>query len=328
MIKKLERYLEKMNELLDTINCLITKKFSFICLYTTNRCNSRCNICSIWSFPNKIDLKPEAVEKILSSGITKKNPDIGLTGGEFILSPYADEIFEVAKKYTKIKNIILYSNGILTEKLKIFIEKHNVKRVQISLDGNRKTYIKMRGVDCYNNVIQTLKALKDIDVDVRITYVLSPLNTVKDYLHVKEIQEKFGLPEVGVIVYDTREIFKTKIKPKKTYDLRKYHNSIYLNSYYKWKESKLNLPCLNPRIILSVMENGDVVYCQNFGRNLIMGNIYKDKIKNIKNNIMKTSHNYINCNKCWLSSQRSCDNLLHFAKLDGIMKKIIENRKL
>ncbi len=320
----MNKIIEKSKELNDIVYCLLKQKIKFLCLYTTNRCNSMCNICSIWSFPNKIDLKPEAVEKILSSNIMKKNPEIGLTGGEFLLSSYSDDIYEICKKYTKPNNIIIYSNGILTKKILDFSTQHNVKRIQISLDGNKKTYKKMRGVDAYKMVIKTIKELKNTGVDVRLTFVLSPLNNIKDYLHVKSIAEKYDLPEVAVIVYDTREIFKTKIKSDKLSDLRLYHKSIYLNSYYKWREGKLDLPCMNPRIILSVMENGDVVYCQNFGRNLIMGNVYSDDIEKIHKKIIKTNKKFINCNKCWLSSQRAPDNLLHTLKIDGFIKKMLK----
>jgi MoaA/NifB/PqqE/SkfB family radical SAM enzyme len=319
------KIIEKSKEAKDIIYCLVKRKMKFLCLYTTNRCNSRCNICSIWSYPNKIDLRPEAVEKILSSGIMKKNPEIGLTGGEFILSPYSSDIFEICKNYTRTKNIILYSNGLLTKNLIDFCVKKGVERVQLSLDGGKETYKRMRGVDGYDKVIETIKNLKAINIDVRLTFVLSPLNGVKDYLHVKNICEKYNLPEVAVIVYDTREIFKPKIKQKRLLDLRPYHKSIYLNSFYKWQEGKLNLPCLNPRIILSVMENGDVVYCQNFGRKLIMGNVYNDEMNKIKDKIFETNKEYINCNQCWLSSQRAPDNLLHYLKMDGIMKKIIQS---
>ncbi len=317
------KILEKAKEVRDIVYCLIKEKMKFLCLYTTNRCNSRCKICSIWSFQNKIDLRPEAVEKILSSGIMKKNPEIGLTGGEFILSPYSHEIFEVCKRYTPTKNIIIYSNGLLTKNLVDFCKKNDVERVQISLDGRRETYKKMRGVDGYERVIETIKSLKDINVDVRLTFVLSPLNGVRDYLHVKNISKMYNLSELGVIVYDTREIFQPRIKTKKLKDLRPYHKSIYLNSYYKWRDGKINLSCLNPRIILSVMENGDIVYCQNFGRKLIMGNVYENNMEKIKEKIFETSKKYINCNECWLSSQRAPDNLLHYLKIDGIMKKII-----
>lgn len=278
------------------------RKISNVQMFATNKCNSKCNICSIWNETPKTDIDIGILKDILKAKSIEKNALYGLVGGEFILHEKAEEIIGMFNKNKK--RVVLFSNCILTDRLVKIVREYNVQNLMISLDGDRDTYKKVRGVDKYDNVMQAIKELKDY-TKITITYVINSLNSREDFIHVKNIAEKNGLG-LCVVVYDRRAIFNTNLAEEKSYDLKGLYSSNYMDSYNLWKSGSLNLPCFSIRTLLTVMPNGDVPLCQQ--KNEILGNLHRQKLDEIWKAAAEKQDKNKDCNGCWVSCYRSFDN--------------------
>ncbi len=280
------------------------RRIHYIQLFATNRCNSRCRICYIWNETPKYDISLDAIKSLLNSKVIDKNAAWSLVGGEFLLHPKYDEILKIFND--EKKNYVLFSNGIFLNRLVKSVEKFKIPRVILSLDGTRETYKKVRGVDAYDNVIKAIETLRD-KTEINLTYTINPLNSRNDFIHVKSIADKYDIG-LGVVVYDTRSMFHTRMKSEKMYSLDGIFSSRYLKSYKLWKDKNLRLPCFSIRTNLTVKANGDVPLCQE--KNIIIGNIYKKSIDEIWKSSRILQDNYKNCNDCWVSCYKGFDNIL------------------
>lgn len=279
------------------------RKIQNVSIFATNRCNSRCKICYIWNETPKFDLEKDIIENLLKSRFLSKSCFIGLVGGEFLLHPQYEEIIKTVKK--KTKNYVLYSNCILSDRVIETVKKFRIPNIQISLDGTRETYEKVRGVDKYDNVIKVIENLKD-KTRIGVIYTINPLNTKKDFIHVINIVKDNNV-NISVGIYDRREMFHTELSKNNNYDISDIFRSNFLNSYKLWANKNLNLPCLSIRSNLTVLPNGDVPLCQN--KSAALGNLYNEKIDDVWKRMMSIQDENKNCNGCWLPCQRGFDNL-------------------
>ncbi len=275
----------------DMISCY-RHRISNVLLFATNKCNSNCKICNIWNETPKTDIDIDIIKNILKAKSVEKGAVYGLVGGEFILHKDAERIIHLFNN--KKKNYMLFSNCLLADKLIKLVKEYNIPALVISLDGNKETYKRIRGVDGYDSVIRTIKELKG-NTKIAISYVINPLNTKDDFLHVKNIAEKNNI-ELGINIYDRRAIFNTKLETEKAYDLRGIHNSNYLDSYYLWEKGLLILPCFSVRNLLTVMPNGDVPLCQYKNENL--GNLNNQRLDDIWINAAEKHNTKKDCNEC------------------------------
>ncbi|MFH2058570.1 MAG: radical SAM protein [Pseudomonadota bacterium] len=279
-------------------------------LYITNRCNSRCIACNHWTQKPKYDLSIKAIEA-LNKAISWKNNSFLVEGGEAVLHPDFDKIMDVLHN----RKINLLTNGLLTNRLVKIVEKYKISRVSISLDGGRKTYEKMRGVDGYDNVLETIDILRN-KTTLGVSFTITPWNNYDDYLHVKEIcEEKNILLQTGIFAAMDYMGAKTK---ESLIDLR--YESLgnpYINTYNKWVNSQNKPPCFAMRFVAVVRSNGDVALCQH--KDIILGNIYERHFDEIWNDekTMKIQDENRFCNDCWVASHRSFD-----VKFDLLLKKI------
>lgn len=146
------------------------KKVSLLMIYSTTRCQSRCQHCSIWKKPDE-NLSLEDIKRIMSSRCVTRHTTVGLEGGEFILHPQAAEIMEWFSRYHP--NYTLLSNGLAPERVIEYVRKYLPKHLYLSLDGDRETYLRMRGRDGYDKVIRVVEGLKN-EVPVSLMFCLSP----------------------------------------------------------------------------------------------------------------------------------------------------------
>lgn len=301
---RFKRKTRAFKELLQGAKSCYNHKISFVHLFVTNRCNSKCRICYIWNKRPKIDLDVQKIKEVVSSKVVEKNALFCLLGGEFILHPECETLLEFFSE--KNKNFILFSNGILTDKLVELVKEFKVPKLMLSLDGPKETYKKVRGIDGYDDVIRTIKELKD-STEITLTYVINPFNSRKDFLHVKNVAEK---NKIGLVIgtYDTRGIYDTKLSQTKFYSIGDLFKSNYLKSYELWSKGLLNIPCWSIRTLTTIMENGDVLLCQQ--KDIVLGNIYKESLEDIWIRSRELQKSFVNCNGCWISCHRSFDNNL------------------
>ena len=307
------------------------KKLSSLMIYTTTRCQSRCQHCHIWEKPDE-HLSLNDIKKIVNSKCVTQQTEIGLEGGEFILHPQADEILDWFDqnhgRYT------LLSNGLAYKKVSEAVRHHKPSRLYLSLDGNENTYKRMRGIDGYGQVIKTLETCKDL-VPTSLMFCLSPWNNFTDMKFVIDIANEYNV-DIRIGIYGTMDFFDTTTDLLEE-DMNTYiqqipyniHNTDenldYVALYGQWRNGYLCLRCHSIMNELGVHSNGDVPLCQNL--NIILGNIHKQPLDEIFNSTKarKIQHLYSkNCNKCWINYHRKFDIILLRSLEHAFPKSVIE----
>lgn len=307
------------------------KKLAQLMIYTTNRCQSRCRHCSIWQKPNDTLSKDEIVS-LMTSRCIDSHTTVGLEGGEFVLHPQASEIMEWFQ--LNHPNYTLLSNCLLPQKLIDLVRRYRPKHLYLSLDGNRETYIKMRGVDGFDKVISVVEELKD-DVPVSLMFCLSPFNSFSDMEYTIDIAKKYDI-DIRIGIYGTMAYFDTKAEMLQTLD-EKYQAQIPANIhatqenydfvalYNQWRNSSLRLRCHSIISSIVVHPDGNVPVCQNL--DVMLGNIKEkslDEIFNSSESIATQCRYSKECNGCWINFHRKYDIIL-LRNLEKVLpKKLIE----
>ena len=145
-------------------------KPTYLILYVTGRCNSKCSYCFQWDILNVGSrVKKELTLENYISFAKKLGPieHITLGGGEPTLRNDLADIAISFYKYAKVRNISMPSNGIRPD----FLEKHVEKilkecpkltlKVSLSIDGTEKDHDYLRGVlGNYERIIESDKVLR------------------------------------------------------------------------------------------------------------------------------------------------------------------------
>lgn len=271
-----------------------------IVLYLTNRCNSRCIMCGHWQQRPKYDLAVEVIEKLLHDKNVDSNSFL-IEGGEALLHPKIEEILALFKD----RRYVFLSNGLLPERLARLVEKFKISQVVISLDGDRKTYKKIRGVDGYDKVLQAVSLLKG-KTDLGLAYTITPWNNLAGFLHVKKICEENKI-SLCLSVFANME-YMGQNRPEIPIDPYFDKNeNLYITYYNSWVNGQVNIPCFFMRISSIIHPNGDVILCQR--KNIVLGNLYKRSFSQIWNSgkTIAIQKKHQGCNLCWTSSHRSFD---------------------
>ncbi len=280
-------------------------------LFITNRCNSHCKICDHWK-QDKKDLSVGAIHDLIhSKTIGTKNWLV--EGGEVFLHPDIDFILELLESH-KV-NYTLFSNGTMTDRLVEAVKRFKIKSVNISLDGMKETYKKMRGYDGHDQVLETINALKD-KTRLAISFTVSPWNTYDDYLYVatfclaKNIRFMFNIYSEAANSFN---FFK-----EQSIDERyiKHSNFPYTVFYNRWLTGEIKVPCYSQLFNVCIFPTGDVFNC--VCKLYLFGNIYKDNIDEIWNRDYTkfTQSSNLKCNACWVSCFRQFD--VKFAMMKGL----------
>lgn len=271
-----------------------------IILYLTNRCNSCCIMCNHWHQRPKHDLSPKIIRELLDD--RNVDPDSFLIeGGEALLHPKIEEILPLFKN----RRYIFLSNGLLPERLKELVEKFAIPHVAISLDGKRKTYKKIRGVDGYDKVLRSITLLKG-KTNLGLAYTITPWNDLNDFSHVKRICKKNKIP-LFLSIFANME-YMGQNRPEIPVDPYFDQNeNLYIAHYNDWVKGKVKIPCFFMRVASVIHPNGDVVLCQR--KSLVLGNLYKRSFSQIWNSkkTIAIQKKHQRCNLCWTSSHRSFD---------------------
>jgi MoaA/NifB/PqqE/SkfB family radical SAM enzyme len=138
-------------------------------LTLTNRCNSRCIMCNIWSEKEKEDIAPESLKKFKNSSFGRNLRILDMTGGE----PFLCDIPSIVTSLDngKLQTILISTNGFLTDKIiksvkeLLTVTKANIV-IDISIDGIGKKHDEIRGIDgAYEKAINTLVKIKALGSD-------------------------------------------------------------------------------------------------------------------------------------------------------------------
>ncbi|MGD6935116.1 MAG: radical SAM/SPASM domain-containing protein [Candidatus Bathyarchaeia archaeon] len=158
---------------------VITPKI--LAFFVTNRCNARCSHCFNWKTQPTGELSLEEIKKIDFSIFDS----VSITGGEPTLRT---DLAEVCSHVAKNK-IYLNTNGLKPERIQEVIERvgAGMVNVTVSIDGTRDVHDQIRGVDCFDLAVETIKLCRKAGVEVTILSTISRYNignipALMDYL--------------------------------------------------------------------------------------------------------------------------------------------------
>ena len=305
------------------------KRLSQLMIYSTTACQSRCKHCNIWQKPVE-HLSLDDIKQIMQSRCVNKRTTVGLEGGEFILHPQASEIMawfhEHHPTYTLLSNCLAHHRVIDA------VRRYQPKHLYISLDGGRETYLRMRGRDGYDRVIQVAEALRD-EVPLSLMFCLSPWNSFDDMAFVIDVAKHYKV-DIRIGIYGTMAFFDTtselltatdfvKQIPKSIHQTQENFDFVAL--YDQWRNGNLRLRCQSIMSSLVVHSNGDVPLCQNL--DVTLGNIHNQPLDEIFNGLqscqMQSQHSK-NCNGCWINFHRKYDIILLRNMERFLPKRLIE----
>src|SRR3989338_1731576 len=322
-MKQLKKMMRKIPFVYDMGNVLFKKhtidqrKITSVFFYVTDRCNSLCKHCFIWNKKPNFDLSLNIIKDVLGSKHLAKTVEFGLEGGEFFMHPEYEKILELFES----KDYVILTNGILHENVIAAAEKFKVKNIQISIDGTKETYRKMRGVDTYDNIMEIIRRLKG-KTNIRVAYTFSRWNNEQDFLHVKELCEREGLEFGYENVYTEMWYMDTKYPQQEIAELEKYKED-YLKLFNKWLKKEVKLPCWSINTKIAIWANGDFPLCQY--KNVVLGNLHEQKFDDVweSEKTKQLQKEYRTCNGCWSGYHRGFD-LSYKKSVENIIPKSLQ----
>lgn len=284
----------------------LIKKLFFCNYWVTYRCNSKCEFCNFW--------RDKSLQKIPDAKFVqvKKNLDdlkrIGLkfidfTGGEPLLNEELPQILSYAKKLGFF--VKLSTNGFLYPTIaEDLIDLPS--RIYFSFDTTSKEeYRKIRGIDGYDKLIESIKISKDFKKDICLLYTVTNEN-VKNIANIVN----FGREnKITVYIHPCFSYFDNKALDAKNIDI--------INKYFWYPYVRMNLPqlefhkkggnnILNPscRAGVSTIDIGPddclTIPClhRNIKRVKIDGNLFSLYKSDKWNDLFKNAGRYKFCQNC------------------------------
>jgi sulfatase maturation enzyme AslB (radical SAM superfamily) len=181
------------------------KRLSTLAIFGTDLCDSACKHCLIWAKRPVNYLPFDKIKEIMKSKAISHSTTIARAGGEFMLHPEAIAIMKWFKK--NHPNFDLLANGLKPDLLLEAIHEAPPRRLFISLDGDKESYLHMRGKDGYNGIINIIKELHT-KVPISCMFTLSPYNDFNDLEHVAGICKQYSI-DLRIGVYNDISFFDT-----------------------------------------------------------------------------------------------------------------------
>lgn len=276
-------------------------------LYLTNICNSRCKTCSIWK--NRV-CEELNVNKVIE--IIKEYPDADYVfgGGEFTLYTQKNELLKYCDGHNI--NYTILTNMVAPSMLYDILENFNVKNLTISCDGIYHDNI--RGREGNLKYIKSfVSQYKDKIPNIKISYTLSKFNEeyIEEDMH---MFKSMGFDKVYFCIAQNMDLLKSEGDIKPSYSsikfiYKKYSDMLYDKDIQLLQDilySDCMMKCDSTGNVHTIYSNGDIVTCQSYLCNRLLGNIYVDDFKSVIdkfNGIDKCEYN----EKCILVCQRRYD---------------------
>lgn len=252
----------------------------------TYRCNARCNMCSRFKAPSRLEeeLSLETIKKLPRMYFTN------ITGGEPFIRTDLKEV--VRELYRKSDRIVISTNGYFTNRILDLCEEFPEVGIRVSIEGLEKTNNEIRGLpNGFKRGYQTLKKLVEMghpDVGFGMTVQdknaedLVPLYKLADELDMEfataSLHNSFYFVEAHNIIHDRTMVakhFESLINellrsgsPKKWF--RAYFNHGLIN--YIFGQKRL-LPCDMAFDTFFIDPYGDVMPCNGTKDKEVMGNL-------------------------------------------------------
>lgn len=345
-----KKYYKKIIDLLEKIGLISNNiinnfkldRINLISFSPTNRCNLRCNYCSVDSkIENKDYLDTNQVKKAIDN-IVKLNPRILIiTGGEPLMRRDFFEIFSYIKNKFEGK-LILATNATLIKDEEVENIIDGLYSIEISLDGYDEVSCgQVRGRGTFNKVINIIKQIKSKNFNnISISMVVGK-NNEKDIEKFIKLNKNLG----------TKPVIRNFMNIGRGNNNRDYLED-YLDVDYICKNDYKNINRLTSNMCkagvnqISIDYKGDVYPCPNleyddlkmfnilnFNENII-DNIFDrnigifdtfDKLKPVNMNSCKDCNVNIFCTTCPAKMYILKNNKKMFNANCKRMKKILES---
>lgn len=201
MKEKLQKGLSKLGRVITTPNPSRIRRVNFAVTY---RCNSRCNMCSIWekyqkdSSAAQQEMTLGQIEEFFSNMEVFKNLDeINLTGGEPFLRPDFVEIYRFLRCTHPRTMLVISTNGLRLSPRPFLESSEDVSWTVLvfSLDGLKETNDKMRGIKgSYDRVLEAVDYYKENHPALKTALSFTVmLENYKDIRGVFDLSQRLGL---------------------------------------------------------------------------------------------------------------------------------------
>lgn len=288
-------------------------KLEEIDLYVTNRCNLKCDFCSVKAGCYNDEIPLLKIKDIIDEAVKYGLEELHMTGGEPTLRNDLDKIIEYA--LSKKLNVRLITNGTLLTKSKLDnLYNHGLRSIMISLDGTEEYHDRVRGVKgSYKKTFEAIKYAIEKGMFVRVNSVawkdnrdeilklLSMFNKMK--INVYSIF--LGSPLGYAIEKKDNTIGASEWKDycEKVKDLVKkenFYTSVVMEKGFLYSDEDPNVvlgfggrgrgcyKITEYTDFLLIRSNGDVYPCVFYSNESEpIGNIYKNTLKEINDNFKK-----------------------------------------
>ena len=265
---------------------IMVKRFGHIGFELTNVCNANCTFCAYrFQERDKVKISDNNFNKVLKEYVRYGGGNISFspTVGDPLVDKNIVDKIKQASSYSEIKQISLYTNGILLKKVG-FNKILNSGLTQLSIStyiGSKEKYKKYYGVDKYDlvmsNVLNIAKINSKLGFPVNITLHLRVdinNNDWKDNEIFEGISQYIGDDKISYLKeYDN---WGGKIKQ---YDLP---NGANIEKPLPLQE-KIKAPCFELYRRMHILSNGNVgcCVCRDIEGEINIGNIEKNNIRDI-----------------------------------------------
>lgn len=201
--------IEKINQ--DRISSITNPNFKNFRIWPTSSCNARCYYCFEKGIPfitmsrDVVDATVQFIEENVNGGETF---NVEWFGGEPLLMPsvinyIVEQVDEMCRrKNCKVRYTMISNGSLVDREMVISLKKWNVKSIQITLDGYKEDYNRVKNYinpQKYNfeKVIEGIQLLNDNDISVviRMNYDGINYDSLKKlifYLH-ENLGEREGI---------------------------------------------------------------------------------------------------------------------------------------
>ena len=185
-----------------SINIGLSFPCQLSCCYCTWMCNAK-NLTKDNKLcvdnAEQVDI-PRIIEEMEKEGVISSDTLIGIASGEITIAKNREKILNACRKYP----MMILSNGIIYSSEVAAILSSDIRsRLNVSIDaGTRETYAKVKGLDAFESVKETLYKYHRAGVKIELKYIiLNQNNNEQDLDGFIEIAKEIE-PEKIIVSFD------------------------------------------------------------------------------------------------------------------------------
>jgi len=292
-----------------------------VLLNLTDLCNSRCAYCEIWKIKPVNEISLENIKEIFDS-LSDDLLWLSLSGGEVTLVNYYYELVdEVVKRCKNLKILAFTTNALSVNKTLSYAEYAKNKGldvlITISLDGDKETHDKLRGIPGnFEKCEKLYSKLKEKKINVVYGITVSDQNSsfIKEkysflrdkiravtFVHTEGIYNVQNKTNDLSIIESIETIYRNYFIKNLSEIIEKIHIKLSIN-FLKKNRKKNIIPCEVLNTSSHIMPSGDVKPCMFMNS---LGNIKNEKFDKIyqsdATHIIRNQIKKNQCPKCWMN---------------------------